>query len=229
MSFQQLNPSLERTRISRSGSDGFVTQWRLVRAAHTGRWARFMCSTAIAMLVLGFPGSLKLRGDEFWNGAVSYTPPFRMLTNSQPEMRPDSLHRWGFCSWDGNAKVIFSVESLSTLNDMEGPTHAIRTLLDLKEFLDAKHKADPRGPNAYSTQIIKLADGEALGCSVIPDKRSYDSDKWFYSVCFFWEQNPVWQKTTICEVIVTANKEQTLAVLTNSLNSIRISPAELKK
>ena len=33
------NPSLERTRTSRSGQGVFVRQWRLVRAAHADRWA----------------------------------------------------------------------------------------------------------------------------------------------------------------------------------------------
>jgi hypothetical protein len=34
-----LNPSLERTRTSRSGRSEFVAKWRLVRAAHAGRYA----------------------------------------------------------------------------------------------------------------------------------------------------------------------------------------------
>jgi hypothetical protein len=35
----RLNPSLERTRTSRSSLDESLHQWRLVPAAHTGRWA----------------------------------------------------------------------------------------------------------------------------------------------------------------------------------------------
>jgi hypothetical protein len=34
------NPSLERTRTSRFVWNEFVSAWRLVRAAHAGRYAR---------------------------------------------------------------------------------------------------------------------------------------------------------------------------------------------
>jgi hypothetical protein len=216
-----------RQRTPRGRALCISRQWRGAAAAE--RWARILHWVATCILLLVFLGTLKAKGDEFWNGAVSYSPPFRMSTNSQLEAGGDSLQGWEFRSWDGNSKVVFSVGSLSTPNDPEGPSHPIRTILDLKEFLDSRHKVHPRGSNTYSTKLIKLAGREAVSCAVSADNKSYDSEKWFYSVCFFWEQRSAWQKTTICDVIVTANNEQTLGILTNSLNTIRINPARLKK
>lgn len=174
------------------------------------------------------------RGEQFWNGAVSYDPPFRMQTNSRPNHVGLPLEDWEFYTWgsssgtNGPAKISFHVEQLVTPSDPDSPVEPIRTILDLKRLIDSKLKDDPRGIY-YSTKIIQFAGRTALGCETSTNQVAQGPSQWLYSVCFFWEQDPNWQKTTVCDIELTAESRETLKILRSSLGSVKVQTTKLKR
>jgi hypothetical protein len=176
----------------------------------------------ILIVLLAF----QAKGEQVWNGALAYDPPFKMFTNSQPSTEASPEEVWTFyttgmsAGTNGVAEVTFSLTSAETAGPPL-PTQPLRSVADLKRFLNAMLGGDSRG-QYYSVTNIELDGREALMCTTTTNWIPQGPSKWLCSVGFFWEQNAVWQKSTICAITITAERRETLRVLVNSLKTVKL-------
>jgi hypothetical protein len=174
---------------------------------------------------------LQAQAAEFWNGAVRYDPPFAMFSN--PMLDPTG-HTNG-CEFsvgglsagtNGQSKVEFRLEDMTTFVGKE-PVKPIRTMANLRSFSEDKLRAVGQA-SYYSCSLVKLDGSELLvytsRTNCVPDTRRPEG--WSCSACLFWQQNAEWQKTTLLEIMMEAEKRETLELMTNSLQSLMIWPGK---
>ena len=188
-------------------------------------------ATAICLLC-GLPMLFKASGVEFWKGAISYEPPFKMFTNSEPNAAGIAADDWMFYTMgsdtNGVAEVTFHLESLQKHLGSDKPARAVRTLTDLKQFVSSKLREESQG-QFYSVGAFNLGGREAIVCTSTTNRVPPGPSQWHCGIVFFWNQNPDWEKSTICAIAVTSQKLKTLGLLTNSLRTISIESAKFKK
>jgi hypothetical protein len=97
----------------------------------------------------------------------------------------------------------------------------LKTIADLKHFFDSKMRTETSGTN-YSLNLVQLDGREALSYQARTIQASGMKSKWFCSICFFWEQNPDWEKSIVCTILVDAETRETLNLLKNSLRSVKV-------
>jgi hypothetical protein len=174
----------------------------------------------LSLLLLAF----EAQGAQFWDGAISYDPPFRMYTNAQPSRVGSPEGNWTFyttgmsAGTNGVAEVSFSLGSVEDLG-LPQPAQPLTTIAGLKNSFDSLISSSGK---YYSTATIELGGMEALMCTAITNNIPHGLLKWYCTVSFFWEQNPVWQKSRICTITMTAQKRETLGLLTNSLKTVKV-------
>jgi hypothetical protein len=172
---------------------------------------------------------LKAQAAEFWNGAVHYDPPIVMFSN--PILNSvGHTNGWEFSLGDpsartnGHGKVEFRLEDMKTFVAKE-PVKPIRTIAQLRAFSEDKLRTIGQA-SYYFGDLVKLNGSEALiymsRTNNVPDARRPQS--WSCSVCLFWELNESWQKITLLEIMINAEKRETLALLTNSLKTLKLRP-----
>jgi hypothetical protein len=163
-------------------------------------------------------------GEQFWDGAISYQPPFPMFTNSRPSTVPATAQDWEFYTMASNtngiAEIAFHLESVGSFLGADKPSTPITNVSDLKRFLESS-PASALATN-FSSSIIEIDGRQAL----IPVARTNWIEgrqvDWFGGAYFFWESNADWQKSTLCAIKIAAVRRETLYALTNSLRTIKI-------
>jgi hypothetical protein len=167
---------------------------------------------------------------DFWNGAVHYDPPFAMSDGPAGVAWPTNgwkLSPYGFGAiTNGFAEVEFRLETVETFID-KAPAKEIRSVANLRSFVEDKLRATAQG--SYSCSLIKVDTKPALCCvsrtnQVLAPSRPAE---WTCSVCFFWETNSLWWNSTLCEVMINAEKPGTFSLLTNSLKTVKLRPERL--
>jgi hypothetical protein len=164
-------------------------------------------------------------GEQFWDGAISYQPPFPMFTNSRPLTVETILPDWEFYTTPSHTnrtpEIVFHVGSLDSFLEGDKPATPITNVSDLKRFLESSLASDPLATN-FSSSIIEIGGRQALiavGRTNWIEGRQVD---WFGGAYFFWESNAAWQKSTLCAIKIAAVRRETLYALTNSLTTIKI-------
>jgi len=184
---------------------------------------------AMKTLAILFCALLKAQAAEFWNGAVHYDPPLAMFSN--PILNSvGHTNGWEFSvgglstETHGQAKVEFRLEDMATFVGKE-PVKPIRTIAHVRAFSDDKLRTIGQA-SYYSGDLVKLDGREALiytsRTNHVPDARR--PQDWSCSVCLFWEPSTSWQKSTLLEIMINAEKRETLTLLTNSLKTLRVWP-----
>jgi hypothetical protein len=172
---------------------------------------------------------LKAQAVEFWNGAVHYDPPFAMSDGPAGVAWP--TNGWKFSppgsATNGLAEVEFRLETVETFIDY-APVKEIRSVGDLRSFVEDKLRATAQG-SYYSRSLIEVDGRPALCCAsrtshVLAPSRLAE---WTCSVCFFWQTNSSWRDSTLCEVMINAEKRGTFSLLTNSLKTVKVRPERL--
>jgi hypothetical protein len=154
------------------------------------------------------------QGVQFWEGIVSYDPPFNMYTNESPWLV--TFHTPGTSAGsNGVAEVTFSLT----------PIHpsAPLTIHSLKKFFDSQSSL---GGNYYTTDLIKVGGREAVLCIAKINTTPQGPSKWQSTVTFFWEQMPAGQHNVICTINMSAESRETLGLLTNSLKTVKVLKME---
>lgn len=170
--------------------------------------------------------------ETFWDGLVTYNPPIPMAGGTEAgnagvpitgfELRSEG-------TTNGYAQVTFQISSITVLFNRDMPKEEIKTVADLKKFVDASLRGDPRATN-YSTALVKF-DGRDAVVNTRPISNAGPS-KWYHGVSFFWRQNSVWLRSSIFSVHVTAEKRATFDKLVASLQTVKIRtppPVKLAK
>jgi len=164
-------------------------------------------------------------GEQFWDGAISYQPPFPMLANSKPLTVGAILPDWEFYTTpsptNGTPQIVFHVGSVDSICGDDKPATPITNMLDLKRFLESTLASDPLATN-FSSSIIEIDGRQALIAVARTnwiEGRQFD---WFGGAYFFWESNADWQKSTLCVIKIAVVRRETLYALTNSLRTIKI-------
>ena len=191
-----------------------------------------MQNIRVIIFFLTFLSLSQARSTEFWNEDVSYSPPFKMFTNSTPGNAARTTEDWEFYTMasdtNGIARVVFHIETIAKFIEPEIPAKPVKTISDLKGLVDAGLKTEARGTN-YSTSIIEINGRQALSSRTRTNNiQGGPSGEWLHAVCFFWDQNTDWQKTTVCTVVLTAEKRETLNILENSLKTIKFQRRKQK-
>jgi hypothetical protein len=163
------------------------------------------------------------KDEPFWKSAVQYQPPFKMHSRLEPPRADTPVGDWALDSWDdagtnAHASVIFHLETLGNLLGPETPTKAPQTISDLKSLVEAKFP-----PNAgVSNSLIKIDDMQALMSLSPKNEDANGLPKWRLMVCLFLERQPDWQKSRICFITMTAERRETLDLLINSLQNLKL-------
>ncbi len=164
-------------------------------------------------------------GESYWDGLVNYNPPIPMWGGTEAgnaglpisgfELRSEG-------TTNGYAQVTFQISSIVVLSrrpsDMS-TQEEIKTAADLEKFIDATLRNDPQATN-YSTTLVKF-DGRDAVANTRPISNTGPS-KWYYGITFFWRQDPVWLRSSIFSVHVTAEKRATFDKLVASLKTVKI-------
>ena len=172
---------------------------------------------------------LQTQAAEFWNGAVQYDPPLVMFSDPIIDTSGHT-NGWEFNtaapSTNGVAKVEFRLEDMSTFLGREA-LRPIRTIGDLRSFCEEKMRSGGTSPY-YSGTLTKLDGREALvytsRTNHIPNARRPDS--WSYGACLFWQQKAEWQRSALLEIMIETEKSETLTMITNSLQTLKIWPGK---
>ncbi|HMP83976.1 MAG TPA: hypothetical protein PKA41_14855 [Verrucomicrobiota bacterium] len=163
-------------------------------------------------------------GESYWDGLVNYNPPIPMWGGTEAgnaglpvsgfELRSEG-------TTNGYAQITFQVSSIMMLFSRPNniPTQEVKTVAQLKQLIDSKFQNDPRATN-YSSALIKF-DGRDAVSSTCPISNE-GPVKWYHDVTFFWRQEPVWLRSGIFSVHVTAEKRATFEELVASLKTIKI-------
>ena len=184
--------------------------------------------TGTRLLIALLSSLVQVQAADFWNGAVHYDPPFAMYDGPAGLPRPTNV--WKFSppgnGTNGLAAVEFRLETVETFID-KSPVKEVRSVADLKAFVE--NKLTEVVPGSYYCSIIEIDGRQAVCCTsrtnqVLARNRPAE---WTLSLCFFWETNRLWQSSTLCEVMISAERRGTLTVLTNSLKTIRVRPEKL--
>lgn len=169
---------------------------------------------------------------DFWNGAVHYDPPFTMPDGPAGITSP--TNGWRFSptgsgeATHGIAEVEFRIETAETFID-KAPGKEIRTVADLKHFTEDQLRTATH--LSYNCSLIEVDTRPALCCISRTNQASGANrpTEWTCSVCFFWQTNRVWRNSTLCEVMISAEKRETFWLLTNSLKTIKVHPQKLRR
>jgi hypothetical protein len=168
---------------------------------------------------------------EFWNGAVRYDPPYAM--SGGPAGVPWPTNGWKFVPYgfdptsNGLAQVEFRLETVDTFTE-RATVSEIRGLADFRKFVEDKLRATGLASH-YSLRLIEVDSRPALCCVsrtnlvIAPNLPA----EWTCSVYFFWETNSVWRNSTLCEIMIDAQRRETFSLLTNSLMTVRVRPEKL--
>lgn len=167
--------------------------------------------------------------EPFWKGAISYTPPFEMhshlnRTNSAPFPGDWEVIAIGDkAGINRDAKVVFHLGTVAEVIQPENLPKPILRVADLKDFMDSHLKTAPDGSNVL-TSISRIDGRDALmGVSTVPQKGEYASGwQWQCAISFFWQTNAVWQKSVLCSITLTAQSKETLDLLKDSLQSVKV-------
>jgi hypothetical protein len=163
-------------------------------------------------------------GESYWDGLVNYNPPIPMWGGTEAgnaglpisgfELRSES-------TTNGYAQVTFQVSSIMMLFSRPSniPTQEVKTVAQLKQLIDSKFQNDPRATN-HSSAFIKF-DGRDAVSSTFPISNEGPA-RWYHGVTFFWRQEPVWLRSSIFSVHVTAERRATFDKLVASLKTVRI-------
>jgi hypothetical protein len=163
-------------------------------------------------------------GEQFWDGAVSYQPPFPMLTNSKPLTVGAILPDWEFYTMasntNGPVQIAFHLDSIDSFLGADKPVTPITNVSDLKRFLES----DPASKLAtnLSSSIIEIDGRQALIAVARTNWIEGRQVDWFGGAYFFWESNADWQKSTLCAIRIAVERREALYALTNSLRTIKI-------
>ncbi len=166
---------------------------------------------------------------DFWNGAVHYDPPLPMFDGPAGAAWP--TNGWTFSprgsTTNGFAEVEFRLETVETFID-NAPAKEIRSVADIRSFVEDKLRGTALGAD-YSRSLIEVDGRPALCCSSRTNRVLAPSRpaEWTCSVCFFWETNSLWRNSTLCEVMINAEKRGTFSLLTNSLKTVKVRPGTL--
>ena len=183
------------------------------------------------LLIALLCGSLQAQAADFWNGAVRYDPPFAM--SDGPAGVAWSTNGWKFSppgsTTNGLAEVEFRLETVETFID-NAPVKEIRSVGDLRGFVEDKLRATAQD-SYYSRSLIEVDGRPALCCTSRTNQVLAPSrpTEWTCSVCFFWQTNSPWRDSTLCEVMISAEKRETFSLLTNSLKTVKVRPEKLLK
>lgn len=178
-------------------------------------------------------GVWRVSGVDFWDGTVSYFPPLQMSTNSPPNGVDSVTNEKEFSfraetSATGRAEVAFHISPIVEMKKVTETNRPLplRTVSDLKRNLDSQLQGDPRATNVF-TSIIKLDGRDALICAPRTNPNPGTPSVWFCSISFFWKQSAVWEESTVCSIVVSAEKQETFVALTNSLKSVKVKISNL--
>lgn len=169
------------------------------------------------------------QNEPFWKVAISYQSPFEMHsylneTNTAPfpgdwELSVRAVH----ARTNADAKVVFHLGAVADFVQPEKPKNPIVTIADLKHFVDSQLQSEPRGSNAIIS-ITKIDNRDALMCNSTINPNRQGPPELECRVCFFWQTNAVWEKSTLCSITLTAQKKDTLDLLKDSLKSVKVLP-----
>jgi hypothetical protein len=163
-------------------------------------------------------------GESYWDGLVNYNPPIPMWGGTEAGnagLPVSGLELRSEGTTNGYAQVTFQVSSIMMLFSRPSniPTQEVKTVAQLKQLIDSKFQNDPRATN-HSSALIKF-DGRDAVSSTCPISNEGPA-KWYHGVTFFWRQEPVWLRSSIFSVHVTAEKRATFDKLLASLKTVKI-------
>ena len=122
---------------------------------------------SVVILLSSCLAVVQLHAEGRWKEALVYSPPFKMLTNANPERASATgqsleLYTMGSDS-NGVASVAFQVDTAGNF-EPEGPP--VNSVADLRSHLEVLLKKDSRGTN-YSIRVIKIDGYDALNCRTL--------------------------------------------------------------
>ncbi len=163
-------------------------------------------------------------GETYWDGLVNYNPPIPMWGGTEAgnaglpisgfELRSEGTTK-------GYSQVTFQISSITMLFSRPSniPNEEIKTVAQLKQLIDSKFRNDPHATN-HSSAVIKF-DGRDAVSSTCPISNDGPA-KWYHGVTFCWRQEPVWLRSSLFSVHVTAERRVTFEKLVASLKTVKI-------
>ena len=172
--------------------------------------------------------SLQAFGDTFWDGTVSYTPPFPITGREESGNSGMPVTGWTYQSKDeaaGFVQITFQIMSMPMIfEEPNEPPAEIATIADLKKYLDS---IQPRKTTELNvkTALVKIGGRDAV-CARGQLSTGEGPDLSFYRVFALWERNPQWLNSSLFCVTVFAQKKETADKLVESLNTVKIQKKE---